>query len=1164
MTRRSFMSMNKMFKETTRGSVFENYSRRISVTISSSIAQGLNPGLWRRKWWYVLWIPLLTLLLATAACTDKNDSEPLFELLPASYTGVDFQNRLEETPQMNIFSYLYFYNGGGVAAGDLNGDSLPDLYFTANLESNKLYLNQGNFKFQDITEQAAVGGKRGWTTGVTMADVNGDGRLDIYVSQLGDYQNIRGKNQLYINQGNNDQDVPVFKDQAADYGLDLVGFSTQAAFFDYDLDGDLDMYMLNHSTHASGTFARATLRQEKHTLAGDKLMRNDNGQFTDVTDSSGIYSSALGYGLGITIGDVNWDGYPDIYIGNDFHENDYLYINNQDGTFTERLEETIRHTSRFSMGNDIGDINNDALPDIFSLDMLPSDPVMLKNSAGEDSYDVYNYKLRFGYNHQFARNTLQLNRGSAHFSEIGLLTGTFATDWSWSGLIADLDLDGNKDLYIANGIKRRSNDLDYIKYVSNEAVQHRLEGDLTGEDMALVEKMPVVKIPNAAFKNEGELVFSNVSQAWGLNQDSFSNGAAYADLDNDGDLDLVTNNVDQEAFIYKNRAIDGEQLTNNFLKLTFRGEGANTQGIGARVVIPLDSQTIVQEVYTTRGYQSAIPAELVMGLGNRSQLDSLIVVWPDLRFEIMTNVSVNTHQTLDQKNASGRYRFPSIPKPLFKEINDKLNVAYTHQENPFVEFNREVLVPHMSSTEGPRLAVGDVNGDGREDFFVGGAKHQPGAIFVQGVAGFQPLAQPALQADSLAEDVEATFVDVDQDGDPDLLVVSGGNEFRGQEEALLVRLYRNNGKGLFTRDRSALPDVYVNGSCVSSGDVDQDGDPDLFIGGRVVSRNYGKIPQSYLLQNDGQGNFTDVTEQQAEGLARVGMVKDAQWADMNGDNRPDLVVVGEWMPISVFLNKQGRLVLDDTESLANTHGWWNTLEITDIDGDGDSDILAGNLGLNSKLNASPKEPVSLVVKDVDNNGTIEQLLFHYVQGQKRLFATKDEIGSQLVDIKNRFVSYDNFARATVEDMFPSGMLQGAEELQVYEARSGTFINEEEMNFHFHPFPVEAQFAPLNAIQVLNEDSTKPPDVLTAGNFYEVTIERGRYDADYGTLLKNTGNGFTTVPNTQSDIYLQGQVRDLEMINYRGQPVIIVARNNDTLLFINTSDDTSVTASAETP
>ena len=1100
------------------------------------------------------------LLLTTLACEPTTN--PRFELLPASYTGVDFQNTLEETPQMNIFNYLYYYNGGGVAAGDLNGDDLPDLYFTSNLESNRLYINQGDFIFNDITEATNVAGQSGWTTGVTMADVNGDGKLDIYVSQLGDYQNIRGKNQLYINLGNDVAGNPTFENQAAQYNLDLIGFSTQAAFFDYDLDGDLDMYMLNHSTHANGTFGRSTLRLEKHPLAGDKLLRNDGGSFTDVTDSSGIYSSALGYGLGITVGDVNWDGYPDVYVGNDFHENDYLYINNGDGTFSEQLEQSLHHTSRFSMGNDIGDINNDGLPDILSLDMLPSDPVMLKMSAGEDTYDVYNYKLKYGYNHQFSRNTLQLNQGNGNFSEIGLLAEIYATDWSWSGLMADLDLDGYKDLYIANGIKRRSNDLDYIKYISNDAVQRQLEGDLTSDDLTLIDNLPIIKIPNVAFANQGNLHFANKSEEWGLGQESFSNGSAYADLDNDGDLDLVTNNIDQPAFIYRNLTIENSKGKHNFLKVKLLGEGANPQGIGAKIIIPSDTQRIIYEVFTTRGYQSAVPAEVVIGLGQRAQVDSLIVVWPDHRFQVLQNIQVNQTIELQQLDAAGKYDFSASAKPIFIEMDSTLVPDFVHKENRFIEFNREVLIPHMSSTEGPKLAVADVNSDGLQDLFVGGAKRQTSAIYIQTSQGFDLLEQDSFTADSISEDIGVEFVDVDQDQDQDLVVVSGGNEFQGEADALLVRLYTNDGQGNFTRDRQRMPNVYVNGSCIRSADFDQDGDNDLFVGGRVVARNYGKVPTSYLLQNDGQGNFSIQTDRLAEGLSSVGMVKDAQWADINTDGTLDLIVVGEWMPITVFLNQDEQLRKANVSSLKNTDGWWNTVEVIDIDNDGDLDILAGNLGLNSKLRASLEQPVSLAAKDIDENGTIEQLLFHYVGDEKRLFASKDEISSQLVDIKNRYESYTEFAQANVSEIFPAYILEGAKRYDAYEFRSGVFVNEGGLSFQFHPFPAQAQFAPINAMHLIDVNDDNQVDVLTAGNFYEVTIERGRYDADYGTLLKNLGNGqFTWISNTKSGIHINGQVRDLAILKYNGQDVIMVARNKQPLLFLKKNENTTLPLSS---
>ena len=1069
---------------------------------------------------------------------------PRFESVSPEYSGITFENKLTETVQHNIFSYLYFYNGGGVAAGDLNGDGLPDLYFTSNQEENRLYLNEGDFRFKDITETAKMQGKKGWTTGVTMADVNGDGKLDIYVSQLGDFQNIRGRNQLYINKGNNPEGIPLFEDEAKAYGLDLKGFSTQAAFFDYDLDGDLDMYMLNHSVHANGTFARAGMREEAHPLAGDKLLRNDGGHFTDVTEESGIYSSALGYGLGITVADINQDGYPDVYVGNDFHENDYLYLNNGNGTFTESLTTQIRHTSRYSMGNDIADINNDGLPDILSLDMLPSEPEKLKASASEEAYDVYNFKLSYGYNHQFARNTLQLNLGNGKFSEIGLQAGMAATDWSWSGLIADLDLDGYKDIYIANGIKRRSNDLDYIKYVSAEAVQSRLSGNITEEDLSLTEKMPEVKIPNAAFRNKGDLSFENVSESWGLNQDSFSNGATYADLDGDGDLDLVTNNINQTAFLYKNLTISGEKADNNYLKINLKGKDGNRFGIGTKIVIPKKGQILTFEHFPTRGYQSAVSDDLTIGLAKEEVVDTLIVVWPDHSFQELYQVAANQVLTLSQADAGGKWSFAgSATAPLLADATSEIPVPYAHEENKFVEFNREALIPHMASAEGPSIAVGDVNGDGKDDFFAGGAKRQPGSLMIQTDSGFVATNQALFRADSVAEDTGSLLLDYDGDQDLDLVVVSGGNEFQGNSKPLEVRFYKNDGKGNFSRDNEAAPGIFVNGSCIKAADFDKDGDPDLFIGGRVVPWNYGSIPQSYLLENQGNGRFVDISSQ-TDGLAKAGMVKDAEWADINGNGYPDLVLAGEWMPLMVFMNESGTLKKASLPSFEKSNGWWNTLEAADIDGDGDIDLLAGNLGLNSKFKAGEEEPVSMFVNDFDGDGKTNPLIYHYVNGKQYLFATKDELAGPFRAVIGKYVHYGDYAKTDQTKIFDPELMEKAEISYAYEFRSGIFENNGSGEFTFRPFPPQVQFSPVQAFLLLDFDGNGSQDILTGGNMYEVNIQRGRYDADYGTLLQNKGKGqFSVVPPLKSGVLLNGQVRDVQTAVVNGQKVILVAANN---------------------
>ncbi len=1089
-------------------------------------------------------------LLTLGGCTGEQapqSSRPLFELLPPNATGVTFANELPERADLNILNYLSYYNGGGVAAGDIDGDGLLDLYFTSNLGPDRLYRNKGNYEFEDITDRAGVTGPPGWTSGVTMADVNGDGRLDIYVSAV-NYLGMNGRNVLYINNGD-----LTFTDRTTEYGLAHAGYSTQALFLDYDGDGDLDMYLLNYSAHTERGISSRPQREVRHPRAGDRLFRNDRNRFVDVSARAGIYGGVEGYGLGVVASDLNLDGCPDLFVANDFQENDFLYINNCDGTFTESIAKAMGHTSRFSMGVDAADFNNDGMPDLMVLDMLPGREEILKTSANAESFTVLDLKTKAGYWPQYARNTLQLNRGNGRFSEIGYLAGVAATDWSWSPLFADLDNDGDKDLFITNGIYRRPNDLDYIKFVENEAVQASLAKGIDEETLKLIEKMPRVPLAKYAYRNNGDLTFTDMASSWGVAQPGFSNGAVYADLNNTGALDLVVNNVNAPASIYRSNA--RTDTANHYLSVILRGAGANTAGIGAKVIIRHGGKTQMVEQMPTRGFQSSVDPRPHFGLGAATRIDSLIVVWPDRRFQVLTDIPVDRLMTLSQRDARGRYAYdiPAPPRPIFSDVTSMVGIDFQHVENDFVDFNREPLMPHLLSAEGPALAVGDVNGDGLDDFYAGGAKWQAGRLFIQSANGqFRPGSERVFRADSLAEDVDAIFFDADGDGDQDLYVVSGGNEFAGSDEALRDRLYVNDGRGNFQRSRSALPDFFENGSIVTAGDFDADGDLDLFVGARVVSRSYGAPPASHLLENDGAGRFTDVTALKSDVLADAGMVSSAVWLDYDNDTHLDLIVVGEWMPVRVFRQQNGRFVDRTAEAgLSGSNGWWNIVALADLNRDGRQDLVLGNLGLNSYIRASREEPVRLYARDFYENGSVEQLLTFYKHGVSYPLAGRDEIVRLMPQLRGKYASYSSFGASKIEDILPATELAKAQRLEAGDLASSIAINNGNGTFTLSRLPAEAQFAPVYAALADDFDGDGRIDILLGGNFYGVTPVRGRYDASYGLLLRGAGNGrFVPVGMRESSLAIEGQVRGMGLLRRAGgDRLIVVARNDDRLVFL---------------
>ena len=1095
---------------------------------------------------------LFASLLVLLGCQSKPTVPALFEVVDQKITGLDFVNKLTPTKEFNIFKYLYYYNGAGIGAGDFNNDGKIDLFFAANQGQDRLYLNQGELNFKNVTTEAKIPADNSWSTGVSVIDINNDGLLDIYICRVGKYENLDSRNQLLICQGIDKNGVPFYKDMAKEYGLDFKGFCTQAVFFDYDMDGDLDMYLMNHSIHQNGTFGiREKLLATKSPISGDRLFRNNgDNTFTEVTDVSGIHSSVLGYGLGITVSDIDLDGYPDIYVGNDFHENDYLYINQRDGTFKDKLTEKIMHTSQFSMGVDVADLNNDGYAEIISMDMLPSNREILKRSLGEDEYDLFYNKITYGYNFQYSRNNLQYNRRNGLFSEVGLYAGIEATDWSWAPLFMDFDNDGLKDLFISNGISKRLNDIDYINYVTDGTLQKKMNTNQMNEnDLDLINKFPQTKIPNRFFKNKGELSFEDVGNQVSGNSDSYSNGAVYADLDNDGDLDIVVNNVDAPATIYKNTTNDVKQR--DFLSIQLHGPPTNMNALGAKVIVFVDKQIRTYENYPVRGFMSSMQVPIHIGL-HAATVDSILLIWPDNTFQHISYQKNESKITVNHKEGLPKFDYRIITEHSvstlrkMKDITSQTGIIYVHEENAFQEFNRELLLPHMLSTEGPALVVADMNGDGLDDVFIGASKWKKPAVFLQQASGkFIKSTQPDLEKDSTYEDVGACIIDVNNDGFPDLIVASGGNEYYGKDVNLTPRIYFNDGKGNFLKNPQAFDSLFINASCVVPYDFNNDGFVDLFIGGRSVPWNYGEIPRSYLLQNDGKGNFKDVTNSRAKDLSNIGLVTSALWYDIDKDGDQDLIITMEWGGIISFMNTKGNF---SKKMLTDKKGWWNFVLPVDVNNDGHIDFIAGNLGLNSRLKASEKEPVRLYFNDFDDNGKKEQLLTYYLDGKEIQFANKGELERQLPIIKKRFLYASDFAKATLEEIFTKEKLKSADTLTANYFPNALLLNDGKMNFSVQSLPWQAQLTSYKTAVLINANGDDLPDILLGGNYYDNNIQMGRYDADFGTILVNRGKSKFNAESING-LQIKGQVRHIQKIKIAGKEAFILAKNNDSLQVI---------------
>jgi len=1102
---------------------------------------------------YLVWFGLLS-AMATSCTVDEKNKDYLFYPVSSKVSGIDFSNDLPLNDSLNILNYIYYFNGGGVAVGDLNNDGLDDLFFTGNQVPNRLYFNLGNLKFKDVTKEAGLLAD-GWSTGVTMVDLNADGWLDIYVCRSGHHDPKLRANLLYINNKNG-----TFTEMAYAYGLADNSYSTQAAFFDYDLDGDLDMYLLNHMHQMTGMNNPVPRKLNGESENTDRLYRNDgidstgHSTFTNVSKESGI--TIEGFGLGVGISDLNQDGYPDVYVSNDFISNDIMYINQGDGTFVDKSSQYLKHQSHNGMGNDIADINNDGLSDILVLDMLPSTNRRRKLMVNKPNYNLSEYGKSIGYQPQYMRNTFQLNNGNAngsgvHFSEVGQLMGISSTDWSWGALMADYDRDGKKDIFITTGYLKDMTDLDFIVY-RRKQFKFRTKEQGDSIYMSSVVRLPEVKLQNYFYRNKGNLEFEDESYLWSPANPGFSNGAVYADFDNDGDLDIVTNNINEEATLLENKSTNLSNADQHFLGVNFRGDSLNTQGIGAKVWAYSNSSIQFEENYISRGFQSSVSPSLYFTFGNSNQVDSLLVRWPDGMEKIYYQVPLDTKLVLKYVDADRKAPLskPNVGYTLLKKLGNV--VQFEQKEIPFADFNIEPLIPQKFSNNGPSIAVGDINSDGLDDVFIGGSHTYNGHFYIQNSDG--SFKSKSLESNPEHEDMGALLFDADNDGDNDLYVVSGGSEFSLMKPGYYQdRMYKNDGNGNFTLDVQALPEINASGSCVVAIDFDNDQDLDLFVAGIVVPGSYGVSPRSYLLEND-NGTFTDVTQSKF-GEIELGMISGALWTDVNNDGSMDLMVAGKWMPITIYLNQNGNF---SKQIIENSSGWWNSINGGDFDNDGDIDYIVGNLGRNTAFNATKEYPMQLYLGDFDRDGRTDPLITLYSLDRDGVmrsypFASRDLLAEQMIFTKSKFKNYHSYADATIHDILTNSMEKNPKTLKTDFLDSAYLDNLGDGNFKITSLPIQCQIAPILGTTVTDVDLDGNLDVLLVGNFCPNEVGYGQNDAFLGLLLKGNGSGDFTVMNYRdSGFMVDGDARAMSKINTVKGELYLSTVNNDSLkVFKNT-------------